>query len=238
MKGIPAKASQRLASNLFAVRERMVEALAAAGRAPDAARLVAVTKSVPAEVAWALLDLGQRDLGESRPEIALPKALALGKHDPAPVWHMIGRYQTRKIRDSLPMFTYVHSVHDLRLLERLAARASADRELRILLQVNVAGEAAKQGFRPDETEAALEHAERSAKLSVQGLMTMAPAGRSSDQLRRVFADLRILRDRLATPERPLQELSMGMSDDFEEALREGATLIRVGTALYSGVLER
>lgn len=236
MEGIPPSSEARLRANLDAVRGRIVQALDAADRPRDAARLVAVTKAVDAATTRALIALGQVDLGENRPESLREKVGRLGPEADGVRWHMIGHYQRRKVRDTLELVHCVHSVHSERLLEALDARAAElGRRTEILIQVNVSGEANKQGFRPDDVPAALEGAKRSANLSVQGLMTMAPVGLASADLRRVFAGLRDLRDRCATPDAPLPELSMGMSGDFEEAIREGATLVRVGSALYDGV---
>ena len=238
MEGIPPAELDRLRSNLAAMRDRIASAESRAGRQEGACRLVAVTKSVPAEIAAALLDLGQFDLGESRPEVFLAKKDALGAAAEAARWHMIGHYQRRKIRDSVSHFALVHSVDTERLLAALDARGrDLDEAVEVLIQVNVTGEAAKQGFERDRLGPLWEAMERFPNVSVQGLMTMAPAGLESGALRRIFAELRSVRDRWACAERPLTELSMGMSGDFEEAVLEGAPLVRVGSSLFGG-LER
>lgn len=236
MEGIPDMDRARLRANLAAIQDRIGAALAAAGRAEDACRLVAVTKSVPTPVAAALIDLGHEDLGESRPEVLRSRKEALGADFEAASWHMIGHFQRRKVRDSLALCSLVHSVHGERLLQTISDRAGElDSPAEVLLQVNVSGEAAKQGFAPAEVGPVLDAMERFPHVSVRGLMTMAPAGLDSDELRRVFSGLRELRDRCARPAQPLPELSMGMSGDFEEAILEGATLVRVGTALFDGL---
>lgn len=236
MEGIPPALEARLRANLDSVRGRIDRALDASGRRADSARLVAVTKAVDAQTIRGLLALGQLELGESRPESLEKKVATLGIEAEGARWHLIGHYQRRKIRDTLGLVTCVHSVHSSQLLAALHGRAAElDRRLDILLQVNVSGEPEKQGFSPAELPRALEIAERCSTLSVQGLMTMAPAGLPSADLRRVFSGLRDLRDLRATRETPLQELSMGMSGDFEEAVLEGATLVRVGSALYEGL---
>jgi pyridoxal phosphate enzyme (YggS family) len=236
MEGIPRNAVERLAANLKAVRERIAGACARAGRKPSDVRLVAVTKAVGAPFAQALVLAGQHDLGENRPEEVPAKAAALAAAGASPRWHMIGHYQSRKIKTTLPLFSLVHSVHSTSLCAALDARArELGRRVRVLLQVNLAGEAAKQGFAPEALAAVVDGFGQWPALDPGGLMTMAPADLASADLRRLFAGLRTLRDRLARPSVPLPDLSMGMSGDFEEAVLEGATLVRVGSALFAGV---
>ena len=236
MEGIPPSIEARLRANLDSVRSRIARALNAAGRPAGATRLVAVTKAVDARTTRGLLALGQVDLGESRPESLRDKVQDLGAAANSARWHLIGHYQRRKIRDTLGLISCVHSAHSDRLLHALDAQAAEiGHPVDVLIQVNVSGEAAKQGFLAEDLPRALERAKQHGNLSVQGLMTMAPSGLPSTDLRRVFSGLRDLRDRYATPEAPLPELSMGMSSDFEEAVLEGATLVRVGSALYDGV---
>jgi|AMFO01.1.fsa_nt_gi pyridoxal phosphate enzyme, YggS family len=235
---VPPEILDALRARLEAVRERMTRAAERAGRRPEAVRLVAVTKGRPLAWALGLVLLGQRDLGENRPEEVPPRARALEAAGHPARWHMIGHYQRRKVRDTLSFLSWVHSVHSVALAERLDRRLEAlgrPEPLPVLLQVNVSGEATKQGFAPEEAPAALERVAALPRLDVRGLMTMAPAGLPSADLRRVFAALRTLRDRLATRDRPLPELSMGMSGDFEEAILEGATMVRIGSLLFEGV---
>jgi hypothetical protein len=200
---------------------------------PQAVRLVAVTKTVPPERIAAAYALGLRDFGENRVEEAIPKQPGL----PADIaWHMIGHVQSRKAADAALHFALVHSLDSLKLARRLARAAqAAGRVLPVLLEVNVAGEASKYGYRPDEAFVA-EVAEILAlpALRVEGLMTLAPLAADPEAARPVFAGLRALRDRLATrfPQAGWRELSMGMSDDFEIAIEEGATLVRIGRALF------
>jgi pyridoxal phosphate enzyme (YggS family) len=229
-------AKTAIAANFRAVLERVAAAESAAGRPPGAVRLVGVTKTVDIPAAAALLAAGCRDLGENRPEELARKAAA--PELAGARWHLIGTYQRRKIRDTLAFVGCVQSVHSVDLLAALGRRAAelgrtGDAALPVLLEVNVSGEAQKQGFAPEEVPAALDAAALSTSLRVDGFMTMAPLGAPEDVLRRVFGGLRELRDRLATPSRPLRELSMGMSGDFEAAIREGATIVRVGTALFA-----
>jgi pyridoxal phosphate enzyme (YggS family) len=217
--------------------ERIARAAARAGREVSTVRVVAVTKAQPIEIVVAALEAGLTRLGENYVEEALEKIAALG---PGPEWHMIGHVQRRKARDAATHFALVHSVDSLALAQRLD-RMSGERgrHLPVLLECNVSGEASKFGF-PARTPG-----ERSAmaaevneilhlpNLTVQGLMTVAPLGPTAEQARLVFAGLRGLRDwlcsELGQPSWP--ELSMGMSDDFEVAVEEGATLVRIGRAL-------
>ena len=224
---------QRLRSNLSAIHQRMADAAQRGGRDPDAVRLVAVTKRTPLQVALALNDLGAAILAESRPEELCRKAQQIS----VPLsWHLIGPFQTKKIAKTLPHTELVHSVHSIRLGRDIAARVNRGglKPKRILLQVNVCGEEAKQGLSPTHLESALEELSCLDDLMVCGLMTMAPKGASDIELREIFGALHAMRDNLGADRLP--ELSMGMSGDFEIAIEEGATLIRVGSALFEGMV--
>lgn len=223
-----------LAGNLAHIRQRIADAALASGRTPDAVTLVAVTKYVEPPLARALAEAGCLDLGESRPQELWRKAEALAGQ---PIrWHLIGHLQRNKIARTLPLVSLIHSADSMRLIEAIDPEASAlPRPMPILLEVNVSGEAAKHGFAPDELDplgprlAALAHVE------VRGLMCMAGRDSDQDQARREFERLRLLRDRLRDdwPDRVcLNELSMGMSGDFEAAIAEGATLVRIGSSLF------
>jgi pyridoxal phosphate enzyme (YggS family) len=208
------------------VRARLRTAAERAGRDPDGFRIVAVTKGFGIDVARAALDAGLTRLGENRVQEALPKIQAL----PAAEWHLVGRLQRNKARKAVGAFAMIHSVDSLELLRRLDADATqAELAPRLLLEVNVSGEPTKAGFAPEQLE------EMDAPLSdlVVGLMTMARHDADPAEQRRTFAALGDLRDRLQ--ERTgmsLPELSMGMSEDAEAAVAEGATLVRIGTALF------
>ena len=206
---------------------RLRQAAAANGHDPERLRIVAVTKTWPAEVARAALDAGLTRLGESRIQEAEPKIAAV----PDAEWHFIGRLQSNKARRAVRGFAVIHSVGSLELLERVMEIAAEEgRGPSLLLQVNVSGEEAKAGIAPD---AALTGARRLAGNGLAGLMTIAPMGTSVDEARRIFARLRELRDRLEHEAGiGLPELSMGMSADAEAAAAEGATLVRIGTALF------
>lgn len=197
------------------------------GHDPDRLRIVAVTKGWPLEVARAAFAAGLTMLGESRVQEAEPKVNAL----PPAEWHLVGRLQSNKARRAVRAFAVIHSVDSDALLERLARFAREEgRRPRLLLQVNVTGEAAKAGMTPDEV---LELAPGLADEPVAGLMTIARMRATEEEARATFRRLRQLRDRVAEASGVrLEELSMGMSDDAEAAAAEGATLVRIGTALF------
>jgi pyridoxal phosphate enzyme (YggS family) len=197
------------------------------GHEPDRLRIVAVTKSWPVEVARAAVDAGLTMLGESRVQEAEPKI-----HDiPTADWHLVGRLQSNKARRAVRGFDVIHSVDSASLLDQLArVGVEEGRSPRLLLQVNVTGEAAKGGMTP---EALLAMAGDLAGRRVVGLMTIARMGTTEADARATFRKLRELRDRTSEASgEPLDELSMGMSDDAEAAAAEGATLVRIGTALF------
>ena len=227
----------RIADNVAEVRRRIAEAAAHSGRTPEAITLVAVTKYVgPAEVR-ALVAAGCTVLGESRPQQFWEKAEAL--QDLPVKWHMIGHLQRNKVRRTLPLVGMVESADNLRLIEAID-RTAGELGLRvpILLEVNISGEAAKHGFRPDEVEPLLPPLAALSNVEVQGLMGMAGLQGGLDAARRDFAALRQLQQRLQAncPQGiGLDELSMGMSRDYETAIRQGATIVRVGSALYEGI---
>lgn len=232
-----ASVAQTVADNLQRIRERMIAATQAAGRDPASVRLVAVTKYVGADVARAVLEAGCRDLGESRPQELWTKAAA--SELAAARWHLIGRLQRNKVRRTLPLVDLIHSVDSVRLLAAIEEyAASLDLRPRVLLEVNCSGESAKQGFAAGEVEGLAESFSSASRVEIAGLMTMAPLDIGGDAARAAFAQLRSLRDRLvrqgAFPG-GLRELSMGMSGDFEAAIAEGATIVRVGSALFEGL---
>ncbi len=221
-------APESIARNLAAVRARIAEAASRANRPSDSIRMVAVTKTVGADEIRALVALGVDHLGENRVEMARPKIAAL--ESSAVHWHMIGAVQRRKARDVVELFDTVDAVDRTELADALQQRClEQDRRLSVLIEVNVSGEAQKHGFAPDAVKTVLKHMASLDRLKVEGLMTMAPLGAPEPELRRVFGGLRLLADRLELPER-----SMGMSDDFEVAVEEGATQVRIGTALFIG----
>lgn len=216
--------------NLKAVGERIEVALARAGRAPGTARLLAVSKTFAPEVIQKAYDAGQRSFGENRVQELVAKAPALPSDCE---WHLIGHLQRNKVRQALGVATWIHSVDSPALLERIQRLAEeVGAAPKLLLEVNVSGEESKIGFVPDTVEAALAEMPAGPAECV-GLMTMAPLGADERTLRSIFGGLRQLRDSLQDRlGMPLPELSMGMSSDLEAAIAEGATIVRVGTAIF------
>ncbi|MBI1852607.1 MAG: YggS family pyridoxal phosphate-dependent enzyme [Planctomycetes bacterium] len=223
-----------MAGRLRSVRERIDAAAARAGRARGSARLLAVTKTVDAPMIDALAGLGVADVGENRVLDALRKSSEVR----SPLrWHLIGHLQTNKVKKALDLITTIHSIDSLRLARAVAHEANG-RGLRIpvFFEVNVSGEATKGGFTPDSLRTEFPDLVALPAIEPRGLMTMAPLGREAEASRPVFRALRELRDALARVT-PLPELSMGMSGDFEVAVEEGSTCVRVGTALFEPVGE-
>jgi hypothetical protein len=219
-----------------AVRERIASACRRAGRSAGDVTLVAVTKAVSAELAGALHSLGQVDLGENRPQELWRKAAAL----PTAVrWHLIGHLQRNKIDRTLPLVQLIHSVDSVRLLQALDEEAvRQERDVTVLLEVNAGAEASKQGFAAGEVPGLKAIIQPLRRVRVAGLMTMAALEDDPERCRPTFARLRELRDRLArelSPPHRLEHLSMGMSNDFEIAIEEGATLVRLGSVLFEGM---
>ncbi len=231
-----------LADRLAEVRQRIADAAQRSGRTAADIRLVAVTKYASAEAARALVQAGCRDLGESRPQELWHKAAQLAD---LPVrWHLVGHLQRNKVRRTLPLVRMIHSADSWRLLEALqremasAEQASARQAPDVLLEVNISGDAAKHGFAPGELPGVVARLDSLPDVPVRGLMGMASAEGGLATARRNFAALRELRDRLRSvcPRgTSLDELSMGMSGDFEVAIEEGATIVRIGSALFEGI---
>ncbi len=217
----------------------MEDAARRAGRAPDEVRLVSVTKTVGEGIIRRLIDLGATDLGENRVAAAEPKIekieALLGPG--GPTWHLIGHLQSNKVRRAVRSFSWIHSVDSVGLLDRIdRVAAEESRRPRLLLQVNVAGEAQKHGVDVDALPELADRAAAADAVETVGLMAMAPFGDEPEASRRWFARLRELRDRIAPRfDGGLPHLSMGMTNDFEVAVEEGATLVRVGRALFDGV---
>lgn len=229
--------SRRIAENLRRIEERIARAAAAAGRRGDEVALVAVTKYVGPEMVRHLISAGCRLLGESRPQELWQKAEALA--DLPVAWHMVGHLQRNKVRRTLPLVEMIQSVDSLRLAETIDREAAEQNcKVRVLLEVNISGEQAKHGFSPGQMDHVVDRLPEYRCLQVCGLMCMAALQGGLDAARRDFAALRKLRDRLqrVCPEHVrLDELSMGMSSDFEVAIEEGATMVRIGSALFEGI---
>ena len=229
---------QTISDNLAWVRDAIAKAADRAGRSAEEVQLVGVTKYVGPEPTRALFEAGLANLAESRPQQLWDKAEALAD---LPIhWHQIGHLQRNKVRRTLPVIALIESVDSMRLATTInATAAELDLTVPILLEVNISGEGAKHGFTPSEMEPVLASLGAMEHLEVRGLMGMAGLEGDMEDARREFAALRDLRDRLQTvaPDgMQIKELSMGMSADFEIAIEEGATMVRVGSALFAGVL--
>lgn len=228
---MPDDLTQTIADNLARVRERIGSAEARYGRPPGSVALLAVSKVQGAERIAAAHAAGQIAFGESYVQEALDKQATLAA---LPLmWHFIGRIQTNKTRDIATHFDWVHGLCELKHARRLGGqRPAAAGPLLVCIQVNLSGETSKAGVAPEAVGELIDACRGIEGIAVQGLMTLpAPADALADQ-RRPFAALRTLRDRLATPELPLATLSMGMTADLEAAVAEGATMVRIGTAIF------
>lgn len=227
-------ADESLARRVHQILDRIRCAAERAGRPPEGVRLVAATKTVPAERIREGLQAGLSLLGENRMQEALSKIALL--RDLSPRWHFIGQLQRRKVRDAIGTFELIHSVDSVELAQEINRRAGdAGVRQAVLLEVNIAGESSKAGFQPDVLMRDLAALGGLPHLRIQGLMTIPPPTIKPEEARPYFRELRILGERIASEKIPslvMQELSMGMSQDFEVAIEEGATLVRVGTAIF------
>jgi pyridoxal phosphate enzyme (YggS family) len=226
----------RLGDNLAAVRARIADAARRSGRQPSDVTLVAVTKRSPPELVAPLIELGVRDLGENYPQELWQKAeLVAG---PEIRWHLIGHLQGNKAKRTMPFVRMIHAVDSLKLLESLDGLTGerADPPA-VCLQVNCSGEVAKHGWSPDAIIADADAIARCRRIPIAGLMTMAALGTGSDEARPAFVRLRETRDALRVRTgMPLNALSMGMSNDYEVAIEEGATLVRIGSSIFDEVV--
>ena len=211
--------------NLERVRERIEAASQRVGRMSSEVTLIGVTKTVGVEAVVEAYEAGLRDFGENRVQEALAKMEAVRQLGFEPRWHMIGHLQTNKVKIAAGRFGIIHSVDSVRLANEISRRHES--LVPVLLEVNVAQDAAKFGFAPEEVAAALREIAVLPHLDARGLMTIAPQTNNPEETRPTFRRLRALSDELE-----LGELSMGMSGDFEVAVEEGATMIRVGTAIF------
>jgi PLP dependent protein len=225
-----------IAANLTAVRARIARAAEDSGRAAEAVRLVAVSKTFGLDAIRAAIDAGQRDFGENRVQEALPKIEALSAEHPDLRWHLIGHLQSNKARKAGRPFDAIHSVDSLDLLRRLdEAAAESRRRPQILVQVDLAGEATKFGAPLEDARTIVGAAAGLRACRLVGLMTLPPFYDDPVAARPIFARLRAFRDELVAggvPAAQLAELSMGMSHDYEVAIAEGATIVRVGSAIF------
>lgn len=224
--------SADIAHNLATLRHRMTGAAHRAGRSPEDVTLVGITKTVDATRIREAFALGLRDFGENRVQEAEAK---IGELDIPATWHMVGHLQTNKAKEAVYLFDVIHSVDSVHVATAISRRAQASgKVMRVLLEVNVSGEPRKYGFRPEEVAAAVAEILLLPYLDVEGLMTVAPLVAVPEEARPFFRQLRELREdlRLRFPQVNWKHLSMGMTDDFEVAIEEGATLVRIGRAIF------
>jgi len=223
-----------IADRLADIRKRISAAALSAGRAPSSIRLVAVSKTFPIDAIREAYAAGQHEFGENRVQEALQK-IASGA-DLGIKWHLLGHLQTNKAKKAAPAFSTIHSVDSVELLEKIdAAAADAGRTPELLIQIDLAGEATKFGLPPADVPPLFDAAVRCRAARVVGLMTMPPIPESPEDARPWFRRLRELRDQWladGVPTSLLTELSMGMSGDFEVAIEEGSTMVRIGTAIF------
>jgi PLP dependent protein len=222
---------EEIAENLARVRAEISDAAKKSGRLPGDIELIAISKTHEAEKVRAALDAGQQIFGESRVQEARAKIPLLPS---SARWHFVGRLQKNKVRHALPLFELFHSIDSIELareMDRIAGEEGL--RSRVLLEVNVAGEGSKIGFAPDSLRTQMESLLELPRLTIEGLMTIPPLAPEAEASRQYFIALRELRDQFAAQlQVNLPQLSMGMSGDFAVAIEEGATLVRVGTAIF------
>lgn len=224
--------------NIASVRQRIREAARRAGRPPEDIRLISVTKNATVRQIEQAIDCGVSDIGENRVGDALLKYSQLGEAAGRAKWHMIGHLQTNKVKKALEIFAAVHSLDSLKLAEELEKRAAlSGRRVDCLIEVNTSGETSKYGIKPEEALSFAKKASKFTHININGLMTMAPFMDEAELSRPYFIRLRELKNTLQAENiqnTDIRELSMGMSQDFEVAVEEGATLVRIGAAIFSG----
>jgi len=222
-----------ITANIKTIKQRIAAAAAKSQRDPDSIKLLAVTKTVPAVCLGEAIDAGITMFGENYVQEAKDKIAVIG---PRAQWHMIGHLQTNKAKYAVNLFHYIHSVDRMDLARELDKKAQlAGRKMNILIEVNVSGEKTKNGIPAADGISLVKDVSRLENLSVRGLMTMAPYSDNPENSRRHFAGLRNLRDdiiRAGITGILMEELSMGMTDDFEVAIEEGATIVRIGRAIF------
>ena len=228
---------ERIRQNLELVQRTIAEAAIRSGRSPSTVQLVAVTKRQPIEAVRAMVECGTLDLGENYPQELWAKVELLP--DPKPRWHLIGHLQGNKAKRTLPLVAMIHGVDSLKLLKTLDTLAESVAEPpSVCLQANLSEEESKHGWTYEGMLAEADAIADCRNIPIVGLMTIAGYGTTDEEARPAFARLRTLRDELKRRiDLPLNELSMGMSGDYIAAIEEGATLIRVGSALFQGIEE-
>jgi pyridoxal phosphate enzyme (YggS family) len=216
------------------VKERITEAAVSCGRGPETVKLVAVSKTVPLDLVQAGIKAGVTILGENYVQEASEKIESLKGEDVS--WHLVGHLQSNKAKHAVKLFDLIHSVDSFKLAKELDKRAHAlDKIQPILIQVNISGEETKSGIETDEALALIREVATLKNVAVRGLMTMPPYFNAPDLVRPYFRALRTLQSKIreeAIPNVDMSELSMGMTGDFETAIEEGATLVRIGTAIF------
>lgn len=228
-----ASAAHTVTSRLHATQQRLHHALSSAGRAPDDALLLAVSKTRPAEEIREAYEAGQRAFGENYMQDALGKQPLLD--DLAIEWHFIGALQSNKTREAAEHFDWVHTVDRVKIARRLDAQRPADRPpLQVCLQVNISRDPNKSGVMPEDAVAVSQEILTLPHLTLRGLMTIPAKAEDASQRRTPFRELRELRDQLRAqfPNAPWDTLSMGMTADMDDAVAEGATIVRIGTAIF------
>ena len=219
----------KVAENLIHISQKVNNACQKVNRTPDEVKLIAVTKYVSIERANEAIEAGILNLGENRDDGLLAKWDVLGDK---PLWHFIGTLQTRKVKNIIDKVEYIHSLDRISLAEEINKRAL--KKIKCLVQVNVSGEESKHGLAPEDVMDFIKNLRPYENISIEGLMTMAPYTDDEENLRACFRKLQELREQIKNLDldfAPCSELSMGMSNDFEIAIEEGATMIRIGTAL-------
>ena len=222
-----------ISDNINTIKRRIVSAAVKCGRDPDSIKLLAVTKTISTEYIMKALAAGITMFGENYVQEAKDKIAVIGSRAG---WHMIGHLQTNKAKYAVKLFDYVHSVDRLELAQELDRRAGLiNRKLNVLIEVNVSGEESKSGIPADDAPALIKQIAGLENLAVRGLMTMAPYSNNPENARPYFSTLRNLRDNISRHQISgiqMEELSMGMTDDFEVAIEEGATIVRIGRAIF------
>lgn len=222
--------AERIQDRFLQVQERIRAAAGRAGRGMSSVALVAVSKMIPVEVIREALDAGVTILGENRVQEARIKMAALSQEV---TWHLVGHLQTNKAKTAVQLFEMIHSLDSLRLAEALdRSGQQAGKTVRCLVEVNLGGEESKSGTTEEGVRSMLENAARLSHLRIEGLMTIPPLLPDPEQVRPYFRRLRTLRDKLTGEGFHLAHLSMGMTHDFEVAVEEGATMVRIGTAIF------
>lgn len=229
---------QILQGNWDRVQAEIHEACQSANRTADSVRLIAITKYVDANVVRELYDIGCRAIGESRPQVLMDKYEPLQDLDLE--WHLVGQLQSNKSKRMVARADYIHSIDSWELLRTVHRHAvEMQKTVKLLLEVHLTGEATKAGFHPTELETLEQQLADLSHVSVVGFMGMAELDGPEARVRQQFANLRLIRDRwldVGGSQHPLNQLSMGMSGDFHWAIAEGATMVRVGSNLFTGLI--